>query len=248
MQTLNTSGKTGLEAVEIVKSAINENKSENELKILIDGPAQSEKLIKFLESEGGFNSVTLEDDDGILYIIASGKQQENEQEKQESEKILLAPIETIQESQEIHENESTQESQESTESTKQESINQEIQEIISPVKTVKNVVIQDSLAIILSYENKKYRPAFMQKFIHALTQSNIKPSIIALLDNAVNLAVYDSKTCSDLKILESSGVNVLISDSCADRLGLTEAIGTGLLTDMSEILEKIFPCEKVLSL
>ncbi len=241
MQTLNTSGKTGLEAVEIVKSAINENKSENELKILIDGPAQSEKLIKFLESEGGFNSVTLEDDDGILYIIASGKQQENEQEKQESEKILLAPIETIQESQEIHENKSTLESQ-NQESTKQESI---IQESISPVK---NVVIQDSLAIILSYENKKYRPAFMQKFIHALTQANIKPSIIALLDNAVNLAVYDSKTCSDLKILAESGVNVLISDSCADRLGLTEAIGTGLLTDMSEILEKIFPCEKVLSL
>ena len=245
MQTLNTSGKTGLEAVEIVKSAINENKSENELKILIDGPAQSEKLIKFLESEGGFNSVTLEDDEGTLYIIASGKQQENEQEKQESEKILLAPIETLQESQEIHENESTQESQESTESIKQESTQQEI---ITPVKTVKNVVIQDSLAIILSYENKKYRPAFMQKFIHSLTQANIKPSIIALLDNAVNLAVYDSKTCSDLKILESSGVNVLISDSCADRLGLTEAIGTGLLTDMSEILEKIFSCEKVLSL
>ena len=241
MQTLNTSGKTGLEAVEIVKSAINENKSENELKILIDGPAQSEKLIKFLESEGGFNSVTLEDDEGTLYIIASDKQQE----KQESEKILLAPIETIQESQEIHENESTQESQEST---KQESINQEIQEIITPVKTVKNVVIQDSLAIILSYENKKYRPAFMQKFIHSLTQANIKPSIIALLDNAVNLAVYDSKTCSDLKILESSGVNVLISDSCADRLGLTEAIGAGVLSDMSEILEKIFSCEKVFSL
>ena len=235
MQTLNTSGKTGLEAVEIVKSAINENKTENELKILIDGPAQSEKLIKFLESEGGFNSVTLEDDEGTLYIIASDKQQENEPEK-----ILLAPIETIQESQEIHENESTQESQ--------ESINQEIQEIITPVKTVKNVVIQDSLAIILSYENKKYRPAFMQKFIHALTQANIKPSIIALLDNAVNLAVYDSKTCSDLKILAESGVNVLISDSCADRLGLTEAIGAGVLSDMSEILEKIFSCEKVFSL
>lgn len=237
MQTLNTSGKSGLEAVEIVKAAINENKAENELKILIDGPAQSEKLMKFLENEGGFNSVTLEDDEGTLYIIASGRQ--IEQQENEPEKILLAPIETSQEikelpAPEIHE---SHESQPVQELTQQKNIS-----------LTKNVVIQDSLAIILSYENKKYRPAFMQKFIHSLTQAKIKPSIIALLDNAVNLAVYNSKTCEDLKILESSGVNVLISDSCADRLGVSEALGTGLLTDMSEILEKIFSCGKVLSL
>ena len=231
MQILDTSGKTGLESVEIVRSAMNENSGDNELKILIDGPEQSDRLIKFLETEGGFESVTLEDDDGLLYIIASGgktdsETQEHEKEpEQEPEKILLAPIEK----------ESPQESQ-------------EIIQPVKNVKTVKNVVIQDSLAIILSYENKKYRPAFMQKFIHALTQSNIKPSIIALLDNSVNLAAYNSKTCGDLKILESSGVNVLISDSCADRLGLTEALGAGVLSDMSEILEKIFSCEKVVSL
>jgi len=240
MQTLNTSGKSGLEAVEIVKAALNENKAENELKILIDGPAQSEKLMKFLENEGGFDSVTLEDDDGTLYIIASGRQ--IEQQENEPEKILLAPIETSQEikelpAPEIHESQESQQSQPVQELTQQKNIS-----------LTKNVVIQDSLAIILSYENKKYRPAFMQKFIHALTQAKIKPSIIALLDNAVNLAVYNSKTCEDLKILESSGVNVLISASCADRLGVSEALGTGLLTDMSEILEKIFPCEKLLSL
>ncbi|MBQ7561437.1 MAG: hypothetical protein IJS99_06355 [Synergistaceae bacterium] len=237
MQTLNTSGKSGLEAVEIVKAAINENANENELKILIDGPAQSDKLMRFLENEGDFNSVTLEDDEGTLYIIASGRQ--IEQQENESGKILLAPIEASQELQElpapeIHESQEIQPVQELTQQKN--------------ISLTKNVVIQDSLAIILSYENKKYRAAFMQKFIHALTQAKIKPSIIALLDNAVNLAVYNSKTCKDLKILESSGVNVLISDSCADRLGVSEALGAGLLTDMSEILEKIFSCEKLLSL
>ena len=225
MLTLNTSGKSGADAVELVRASL---KDEDEIKILIDGPAQSDSLMKFLESECGFPNVTLEDDEGLLYVIASGKKIESQPEP---EKILLAPI-VEPATQEIQIQESKPEPE----------------KIINPVQTVKNVVIQDSLAVILSYENKKYRPAFMQKFIQALADSQIKPSIIALLDNAVSLAAYDSKSCEYLKNLESNGVQVLISDSCADRLGLTEALGTGILTDMGEILEKIFACEKVLSL
>ena len=229
MLTLNTSGKSGADAVELVRASL---KNEDEIKILIDGPAQSDSLMKFLTSEGGFPNVTLEDDDGLLYVVASGRKIESDSPPEsEPEKILLAPINNESEPQEIKNQESKPEP--------------EPEKIIAPVK---NVVVQDSLGVILSYENKKYRPAFMQKFIQALADSQIKPSIIALLDNAVNLAAYDSKTCEYLKNLESNGVQVLISDSCADRLGLTEALGTGILTDMSEILEKIFTCEKIVSL
>ncbi|MBQ9404007.1 MAG: hypothetical protein IJU15_03395, partial [Synergistaceae bacterium] len=99
-----------------------------------------------------------------------------------------------------------------------------------------------------SYENKKYMPEFTAKIIASLNKSKIKPDVIVLMNNAVSLAAYNSTVCDALRELESIGVEILISDSCADRMGITEVLGAGTLADMSEIFEKIFTCEKVISL
>ncbi|MBQ9627999.1 MAG: hypothetical protein IJR43_01905 [Synergistaceae bacterium] len=107
---------------------------------------------------------------------------------------------------------------------------------------------KNATAILISGENKKYRYDFLRKFLLSLMDSRIKPDIIALMNDSVKLAAYDSETCDYLKKLNADGVNVLVSESCADRLKLTEAIGTGKLEDMSEIIERVLECEKVISI
>lgn len=216
MLTLNAAGKTGSESVEIVRGALDEN--ENELKILIDSPAQSEGITKLLTSEG-FN-VLLEDDDGIMFLLATKKESEPEPEPEPELNSDIQLQDLL------------------TDETK----------IKAQVKVMNNTVIKDSSAVILSYENKKYMPEFTAKIISSLNKAKIKPDVIALMNNAVSLAAYNSPVCDALRELEAFGVEILVSDSCADRLGITEALGTGTLADMSEIFEKIFTCEKVISL
>ena len=108
--------------------------------------------------------------------------------------------------------------------------------------------LKNMTAVLISGENKKYRYDFLRKFLLSLMNSRIKPDVIALMNDSVKLAAYDSETCDYLKKLVSEGVNVLVSESCADRLNLSEAIGTGELADMSEIIERVLECEKVISI
>ena len=234
MLTLNAEGKTGSEAVDFVKDSISksENANEHELKILIDRPDQSEGITKFLTSEGF--SVMLEDDDGVMFLLASKPHNDDNESESELEpepesnsdiKIqdLLTPVPVP-----VEDNAKT------ASQTKPE--------------VIKHTVIKDSAAVILSYENKKYMPEFTAKIIDSLSKAKIKPDVIVLMNNAVSLAAYNSQVCDKLRELESLGVEILISESCADRMGITEALGAGVLTEMSEIFEKIFSCEKVISL
>ncbi len=106
----------------------------------------------------------------------------------------------------------------------------------------------DTTGVIISCRNKDYNSSFIKKFLLSLLKTNIKPDVIALLDSAVKISAYNSPTCVILKKLEAEGVQILISESCADRLGITEAVGAGVIADMSEILDDIFSCSKIISI
>ena len=80
MLTLNAAGKSGNDAVDFIRSSLSVD--ENELKILIDGPAQSDAIKKFLEAQG-FNNIFPEDDDGALYLVASKVDEQEEEEENE---------------------------------------------------------------------------------------------------------------------------------------------------------------------
>ena len=68
------------------------------------------------------------------------------------------------------------------------------------------------------------------------------------MDSAVKIAAYNSPSCVALKKLEDDGVQILISETCADRLGITDATGAGVIADMAEILDEIFSCSKIVSI
>ena len=119
-----------------------------------------------------------------------------------------------------------------------------------PVKisVKKEEVSTGTIGVIISCRNKEYNSSFMKKFLLSLLKADTKPDVIALLDAAVKIAAYNSPLCVTLKKLEAEGIQILISESCADRLGVTEAAGAGVIADMSEILDEIFSCSKIVSI
>ena len=102
--------------------------------------------------------------------------------------------------------------------------------------------------IVLSGECRKNEREFLEKVIASLNEAKTKADLLCLINGAVKLAAYNSPSCDILKKLEADGVRVLISRTCSDRLGITEALGAGTLVTMSEILEAVSSCEKLLSL
>ena len=124
------------------------------------------------------------------------------------------------------------------------------EEKLAPMKIQAKPVKESAgtIGVIISCRNKEYNSSFMKKFLLSLLKADIKPDVIALLDAAVKIAAYNSPLCVTLKKLEAEGVQILISESCADRLGVTEAAGAGVIADMSEILDEIFSCSKIVSI
>ena len=216
MLTLSAAGKSADDIETLIHDALTNNLYEEELKILIDGPSRAGEIKKILEAEG-ITDVVPEDDDGMLYLLATRKVQKPEAEQPSSE---LAP---------------------NSELGKPEEQN------TSPIPR-KIPAIPNSTGILISCEAGKYRPAFMAKFIASLAQAKTRPDVIGLLNAAVSLAAYNAVSCEDLKRLEADGVQILVSWACSDRLGITESLGAGVAADMSEILDAVLSCEKIISI
>ena len=188
MVTLTAAGKSQAD----IEKLIHDASKDDELKILVDGPAQASEIKKLLE-ELGFNDVVPEDDDGLLYLLATKKQPE-------------LPMQKI--------------------------------TVIPPASA------PNSTGVLLSTDRGK----FLHKVIASIASASLKPEVIGLVNNAVKLAAYNSKSCDRLKKLESGGVKILVSDSCADRMGITEALGAGMLCEMNVIMDSLFACGKIMSL
>ena len=216
MLTLSAAGKS-IDYIEtLIHDALTSNPDEEELKILIDGPSRAGEIRKILEAEG-ITDVVPEDDDGLLYLLATRKVDKSQPESDTPPSAAEASPE-----------------QTPTPTT-------------SPMPR-KIPAIPNSTGILISCEAGKYRPAFMAKFTASLAQAKTRPDVIGLMNGAVSLAAYNAVSCDDLKRLEADGVKVLVSGACSDRLGMTESLGAGVVADMSEILDAVLSCEKIISI
>ena len=117
--------------------------------------------------------------------------------------------------------------------------------VSKPERANLSLELRNSTGVLI--KDGKNKKNFMLKILSSLVKSKIKPEVVALINGAVSLAAYNSNSCNYLKELEAAGVKILISESCADSLGITEAVGVGTIVDMSEIFEEIFSCERILN-
>lgn len=203
MLTLSAAGKPIDDIEKIILESLDSAAEDEELKILIDGPAQAAQITKLLESHG-FNEVMPEDDDGLLFLIAAKKKIETPSVQEETPQA--------------------QETQPQPE---------------------KLPVIPNSAGVLVA---AKHKAAFVQRVIASMSKAKTRPDVIALMNSGVTLAAYNNPACEVLKKLEGEGVRVLVSEPCADRMGVTESLGAGSLSDMSAIIDAVFACEKVVSL
>lgn len=126
-------------------------------------------------------------------------------------------------------------------------INQENQVNETKVKSTQNTV-----GYLFSNQNfsrnKNYGSIFLTRTLKAIANLKNRPDVIALVNDSVKLALYNTTTCDFLKILERKGTRILVSGMCSDNFGITETIGAGVISDIDEIIQVISSCDKIINL
>lgn len=77
----------------------------------------------------------------------------------------------------------------------------------------------------------------MRGFLYTLTESELPPLRIILMNAGVKLAVEGSDSLANLRRLAELGVDILACGTCLDFFHLTAALGVGRITNMYEIAE-----------
>lgn len=84
----------------------------------------------------------------------------------------------------------------------------------------------------------------MKAFLGTVAQSENPPLVIALMNDAVKMALEDRSTYDTLKELEQKCVPLLICGTCAKHFGITENIRIGTISNMFEITDAVFGTSK----
>ena len=85
-------------------------------------------------------------------------------------------------------------------------------------------------------------------FLGALSQLDVPPRTMALINEGVKLALFDSSSCDHLKNLERKGTNILVCGTCVNHFGITDSVGAGVISTMFEIVEALNGSGRILSL
>ncbi len=97
-------------------------------------------------------------------------------------------------------------------------------------------------------ENTALGNLLMQNFLHNLNTLTDRPDAILLMNDGVRLAAGDSPVVGELKQLESRGTEILACGTCLARLGLTEKLAAGKVSNMHDITDRMLQADKVISL
>ena len=85
-------------------------------------------------------------------------------------------------------------------------------------------------------------------FLGALSQLDVPPRTVALINEGVKLALFVSSSCDHLKNLERKGTNILVCGTCVNHFGITDSVGAGVISTMFEIVEALNGSGRILSL
>lgn len=96
--------------------------------------------------------------------------------------------------------------------------------------------------------NKELGLLLMRGFIYTLTELDIKPSAIILMNDGVRLAVKGSESVNNIKTLVKVGVKILVCGTCLDYLNLTKELEAGQISNMYDITEELMHSPAVLTM
>ncbi len=100
------------------------------------------------------------------------------------------------------------------------------------------------LSKTIGNESPELGDVLMKAFLGTLAQRKDLPSVVALMNGGVFLALPDHSTCDTLKEIEAKGVKVLVCGTCAKHFGIVDSVGVGGISNMFEITEAVFGASK----
>ncbi|MHB1295668.1 MAG: sulfurtransferase-like selenium metabolism protein YedF [Anaerolineae bacterium] len=113
-------------------------------------------------------------------------------------------------------------------------------------------VPRDSVLLVASTEigrgDATLGGILMRTLLHTLTESDVLPRSIILINAGVKLAVDESPVLEDLRTLESRGVEVLACGTCLGFYDLKERLRVGSISNMYAIAELLLLADHVVSL
>jgi len=195
------------------------NRGETELEVLSDDPFSASNVMNFLENQGF--SVQLKDDEGSITISArkGGQPVRTAAFKKQPE----APV------------------SEAKAVPKAAAPPGDL--IPEPSRTLSILVTCLALG-----HDQKLGETLIKSFLGALSNMGRAPVVVALMNDGVKLALYDSSSCDHLKNLEKKGALVLICGTCANYFNIMDKIGAGTISSMVEIIDALNKADKIMTL
>jgi selenium metabolism protein YedF len=223
MKKINARGKICPEPVILTKAQVDQG--EEELDVLVDNPIAASNVRRFLESKGF--SVRLSDDDGLLTVSARKK----EGGASTTTAFKNTPATPAA----------------SGKKTEKQAIPQpaESHPASSAVKETFSVLVTCQT---LGRNDPQLGEVLMKSFLGTLSQMDEAPVVVALMNEGVKLALFDSSSCDHLKNLEKKGVTILVCGTCVNHFQIAEQIGAGTISNMFEILEALNKAGKIITL
>jgi len=195
------------------------DRGETELEVLLDNPVSASNIMNFLESRGF--GVKLRDDEGTITITA-----------RKGEPLRAVAFKKQPEIQVI-----------------------ETQAAPRPKAAPLPILLSDpsgTFSVLITRlalgGDQKLGETLMKSFLGSLPKMERPPLVVALINEGVNLALFDSSSCEHLKNIEKRGASILICGVSADNFNIVNQIGAGSISNMFEIIEALNKTDKTMIL
>ncbi len=86
----------------------------------------------------------------------------------------------------------------------------------------------------------------MKSFLYALSERDVPPEKLALMNGGVKLAISQSPALTDLKALAASGTQIFVCGTCLDYFGLKDQLAVGQISNMYDIQEALLSVGQLL--
>ena len=222
MKTINA--KSNVCSDPVAKTKAEADRGETELEVLLDNPVFASNVMRLLESKGF--GVQLKDDEGTITISARKGEPPHK-----AAALTKQPAGPVYETQPISRPQIAAPYQTPAPATQE------------PPGTFSVLITRRALG-----SDAELGEVLMKNFLGALSRAERPPLTVALMNEGIKLARYDSSSCDHLKNLEKKGVSILVCGTCANYFNVMDQIGAGSISDMPEIIEAINKAGKIITL
>jgi selenium metabolism protein YedF len=120
--------------------------------------------------------------------------------------------------------------------------------VVKEAKSLASTVIFIGSNIIGRGENEELGGLLMHSFLNTIGGLVSRPESIIFMNSGVRLVVEDSPVLGELKQIEEEGVELLACGTCLSRLGLSDKVAIGQVSNMYTLASTLLEANKVISL